>query len=187
MKKILLALTLLIPVISQAQEFTFNSYVDQEVSCFGNNDGTIQSEASPVGKYMYSISRGTTFKDSNNSGTFYKLEPGTYKSCASNGKVRKCVSLKVTQPKKLEINFVVNRYPTPSYNNGSLRVDLKGGTTDIQPYLVTWKNSSCKIMNNEDQMYSVELDTLPADSYMITIEDDRGCFLTRSYDLLMKK
>lgn len=187
MRKILLALALLIPVLSQAQEFTFNSYVDQEVSCFGNNDGTIQSEASPVGNYMYSISRGTTFKDSNNSGTFYKLEPGTYKSCGSNGKIKKCVTLKVTQPKKLDINFIVNKYPTINDNNGILAVELKGGTTEIQPYLVTWKNSSCKIMNSEDQMYPIEMDKLPADSYIVTIEDDRGCFLTRSYDLLLKK
>ena len=187
MRKILLSLILLIPTLSQAQEFNFKSYVDQDVSCFGNNDGTIQSEATPVGKYMYSISRGTTFKDSNTSGTFYKLEPGTYKSCVSDGKTKKCVSLKVTQPKKLEITFFVDRYPTPGDNTGTLRVNLKGGTTDIQPYLVTWKNSSCKIMNSDDQMYALELDRLPVDSYIVTIEDDRGCFLTRSYDLIMKK
>lgn len=185
MKKILLLTAIIIPMITKAQSFEFKPYVDQEVSCYGNNDGYIQGVVKPDGDYTFTIKKGT-YTSTNKSGTFTKLPPGSYKICATNGKITKCETLTVTQPKKLAVKFNVTKYPTAT-ENGGISLDISGGTAELQPYLVTWKNSQCVIMNPDpNDNFSVFEDNLPADVYMVTIEDDRGCFFTDSYKLNKK-
>ena len=185
MKKILLLITIILPMISKSQSFEFKPYVDQHVSCYGNNDGYIQGITLPEGNYKYTISRGT-FNDSNPSGTFTKLKPGVYKVCVTDGKTTKCTKLKVLEPQKLSAKFIVESYPTKT-SMGALILEVKGGTTDLQPHLVTWFNSKGTVLNSDDNPYALSMGNLFADVYTIKIEDDNGCFLTKSYKLVNKK
>lgn len=187
MKKILLLIIILSPWITKSQSFEFKPYVDQNISCYGNNDGYIQAVAVPDGKYEFTISR-LSFKDSNSSGTFTKLKPGVYNVCGTDGKTKKCLKLTVTEPKKLSAKFVVESYPT-KISMGSLIVEVKGGVTDIQPHLVTWFNSKGTVLNPypEYSNYELSMGNLSADVYTVKIEDDNGCFLTKSYKLVNKK
>jgi hypothetical protein len=189
MKKILLLIGVLLTQLTlNAQDFKFSAYLDQEISCYGNNDGYIQAECLPAThEYMYWISKGTTFKDSNLSGTFQGLKPGTYKICGGYGTTKKCTTVTVTTPKKLAIKFGVDKSPTKADPYGTLTLEITGGTTDLQPYLVTWTNSKGDVLNSDDTPYNVSMVNLKPDTYTVKIEDDHGCFLTKSYKLVMKK
>lgn len=185
MKKILSLIVILFPLITKSQSFEFKPYVDQNVSCYGNNDGYIQAVSVPDGNYKFTISR-LDFKDSNSSGTFIKLKPGVYKVCATDGKTTKCTKLTITEPQKLSAKFIVENYPTKT-SMGTLIAQVKGGTTDIQPHLITWFNSKGTVLNRDDNPYAIFMGDLTSDVYTIKIEDDNGCFLTKSYKLVNKK
>mgnify|MGYP003345403725 FL=1 len=188
MRKIILLLLLTTTqLLANSQDFKFNAFLDQEVSCKGNNDGSIQATCTPEGDYKYVISK-KGFTDSNPSGFFRGLKPGTYKVSATNGKVTKKMNVKVTEPKALTIKFVVEKYPTSQDDGGILTVNVSGGTQDLQPYLITWVNSQGVTINSEPgQNFSLSESNLPPDTYEVTIEDDHGCFLTKSYKLKKKK
>jgi hypothetical protein len=186
MKKILLLTMLLIPFLSNAQEFKFSPYVDQVVSCYGNNDGYIQANCKPEGEYVFTISN-KSLKDTNTSGSFFNLKPGTYTVCATNGVLKKCEKLTVTSPKKLNVSFTDEKLPTLSDNKGAISLTITGGTTEIQPYLVNWFNSKGVRLNTDDTPYSLYMEDLPPDLYTIKIEDDHGCFLTKTHRLTKPK
>ena len=186
-KVMLLVLITMSQFVGKSQDFKLNAILDQEVSCKGNKDGSIQSSCIPDGNYKYTISK-STFTQTNNSGIFRDLVPGVYKITATNGKVTKKMNVKVTEPKALTIKFVVEKYPTSQDDGGILTVNVSGGTQDLQPYLVTWVNSQGVTINSEPgQNFSLSESNLPPDTYEVTIEDDHGCFLTKSYKLKKKK
>lgn len=168
-----------------SQGFKFNPMLDQEVSCKGNNDGSVLLSCLPEGDYTYTISR-LTFFDKNKSGIFRNLVPGVYRVTASNGKETQISKVTVTEPKALGIKFIVETYPTTKEpKNGAINLEITGGTTDIQPYLVKWENSEGTVIN--DNIYEITAKGLIAGTYSVTIEDDHGCFLTKKYKLVKKK
>jgi len=187
MKKIILLLLVAITQLNaKSQDFKLSAMLDQEVSCKGNKDGSIQATCFPEGNYKYIISKGK-FTDANPSGFFKGLEPGAYKISATlDGKLFKSVKIVVTEPKAISVKFTVNSYPSlDTPNGGSLSVDVKGGTTILQPYLIIWTNSSGSILN-ENEIYAMQLDNLKPDTYTVKIEDDHGCFFNKSYKLNKK-
>lgn len=183
-KVMLLVLITMSQFVGKSQDFKLNAILDQEVSCKGNKDGSIQSSCIPDGNYKYTISR-STFTQTNNSGIFRDLVPGVYKITATNGKVTKSSKVTVTEPKVLNVKFVVDKYPSNT-EGGILNVEVSGGTADLQPYLVTWRNGKGDILNTEN-LFSLSQDNLKPDIYTVTIEDDHGCFLTKAYRLAKKK
>lgn len=185
-KIILVGLITILATNAKSQDFTLNAILDQEVSCKGNNDGSIQASCLPEGEYKYIISRGK-FTDSNPSGVFRDLVPGVYKvSATKDGKVFRSVKVTVTEPKALSVKFSVTKYPTKD-SNGSISLEVSGGTADLQPYLITWTNGEGKCLNSDDNPYAPYMDNLKPDTYTVKIEDDHGCFLTKSYKLPRKK
>jgi hypothetical protein len=183
-KIMLLFIITMTQLTAKSQDFNLNVILDQEVSCKGNNDGSIQASCIPEGNYKYIISRGK-FNDSNPSGFFKGLVPGVYTVIATNGKVTKKSKVTVTEPKALAVRFLVNSYPSLDNNAGSLTVEVTGGTTVLQPYLIIWTDSKGSILN-ENEIYIMQLDNLKRDTYTVKIEDDHGCFLAKSYKLKSK-
>jgi hypothetical protein len=187
-KKIMLlfAITITTQFAAKSQGFKLDVILDQEVSCKGNNDGSIQATCIPEGNYKYVITRGK-FTDSNPSGFFRNLVPGVYSVTATNGKVIKKSKVTVTEPKSLGVKFIVGSYPiSDDLKEGSLSIEVSGGTTDLQPYLIIWTNSEGKVLNEND-IYATFLSDLKPDKYSVKIEDDHGCFLNKSYQLKKKK
>lgn len=166
--------------------FTLNAYVDQHISCNGNADGYIQADVTPTGNYEITCKKSGKPAISNPSGYFKPLIPGTYKVVAKDLNTGETLStkLKVTQPAKLKVKFVVETNPTTSnLTGGALSLIITGGAPIVQPYLVTWKNSAGVTLNSEMNNFATYLDNLSADTYSVTIEDDNGCFLTKSFKL----
>lgn len=186
-KKIMLLFAITITQFTaKSQDFKLDVILDQEVSCKGNNDGSIQATCIPEGNYKYIITRGK-FTDSNPSGFFRDLLPGVYTITATNGKIIKKSKVTVTEPKSLNVKFIVESYPTSAnLNGGALSIEVSGGTTILQPYLIIWTNSDGMILN-EDDVYAMFLSGLKPDRYSVKIEDDHGCFLNKSYQLKKKK
>ena len=184
-KTILIGLISILSINAKSQNFVLTAILDQEVSCKGNKDGSIQASCSPEGDYKYVISRGA-FTDSNPSGVFRDLVPGVYKISATNGKVTKYSKVTVTEPKSLGIKFGVIKYPTND-SRGAISLEVSGGTTELQPYLITWNDSQGNYLNPIDNPYSLYMEDLKAGIYTVKIEDDHGCFLTKSFKLPKKK
>ena len=185
MRSILLLLAItLSSITSNSQDFEFKAILDQEVSCKGNSDGSILSICKPEGEYKCTIVR-SVFSQTNNSGIFNKLVPGVYTVTATNGKMTKKAKVKVTEPKALNIKFeVVN--PTLR-STGSISLNITGGTCDLQPYLVTWINEQGVTMNDHNSNFLTYMEGLKPGKYTFVIEDDHGCFLTKVYDLKLKR
>ena len=186
-KFILLILLAFTAIQSNSQDFELTAFLDQTVSCKGNRDGSIQAACTPEGAYKYVIAKGK-FTDSNPSGFFRGLEPGTYKVSATlDGKTFKSTRVTVTEPKALKMKFVIEKYPTTKDDFGVAAVEISGGTAELQPYLVTWYNSAGETINPDDQLYMTMSTDLKSDTYTIKVEDDHGCFLTKSFKLPIKK
>lgn len=185
-KKIMLLFIITITQLTaKSQDFKLNVILDQEVSCKGNKDGSIESTCIPEGNYKYVITRGK-FTDSNTSGNFRSLVPGVYVVTATNGKVIKKSKVTVTEPKALAVKFTAESYPTSSdLSGGSLSVQVSGGTVILQPYLIVWTNSK-GIVLNENDCFATFLSNLKPDIYSVKIEDDHGCFFDKSYKLKKK-
>jgi len=186
-KFILLILIAFAAIQANSQDFEFKAFLDQTVSCKGNNDGSIQAMCSPEGDYKYVISRGK-FNDSNPSGFFKGLEPGVYKvSATRDGKTFKSTKVTVTEPKALKLKFTIEKYPATLDELAIAAVEVTGGTTELQPYLITWYASDGSTLNRDDQPYMNWTDNIRAGTYSIKIEDDHGCFLTKTVKIPIRK
>lgn len=151
------------------------AYVDQDVSCYGNNDGYIQACYSEPGATF--TLKGYKFSQTNTSGTFQGLKPGIYTVKVNNASI----VLTVTQPKKLGIKFKVVKPKNNPLMPGSIEATLSGGTAELQPYLTFWHKDG--ILLNPEENYKTFMEGLSAGNYSLTIEDDRGCFLTKEVKL----
>lgn len=187
MKKLILIAVLFCSKLQAQDTRCLTAYVDQEISCYGNNDGYIQANYSEPGATF--TLKGYKFSQTNTSGTFQGLKAGTYTVKVNNASI----VLTVTQPKPLSIKFKFKR-PTASgsvnvpngeiINNedGSIEATLSGGTAELQPYLTFWHKDG--ILLNPEENYLTNLEGLSAGTYSLTIEDDRGCFLTKELKLI---
>ena len=195
MKKTILILSLmLVALFSNSQNlanFDMIALVDQQISCRGNNDGFITVECYPASvSYDYYLKLG---KDTihNTNGQFHNLRNGTYKVWVVNPMgVTKTATLKMDFVRKLTIDFMPQFYPkkTPlNDSSGVLSINITGGTALLQPYLATWTDKNGTILNDLlTNNYATTIENLPAGKYTVVVEDDRGCFATKSY-LLKRK
>ncbi len=185
MKKIILIAVLFCSQVQAQDTRCLTAYVDQHISCNGNNDGYIQANYSePNATYTL---KGYKFSQTNTSGTFQGLKQGNYTVKVNNASI----SLTVTQPKALAIKFkVVKPTRTPPTNvpvpfgttpidneDGSIDVTITGGTANLQPYLTFWHKDG--VLLNPEENYKTFMEGVSAGTYTLTVEDDQGCFLTK--------
>jgi hypothetical protein len=167
-------------------DFTMDAYLDQEISCRFNADGYIQINNTPAGQYEYFLKKG---KDTfyNQHGTFKNLKPGVYKVWSKNilG-VTKTTTIKVTTPLKLSAKLIPLVKPTGNNADGILLADIKGGTQQAQPMLVTWykhvgDSTLIHLNPNPNDNFATQMENLTAGYYTVVLEDDHGCFYTKKY------
>ncbi len=207
MKKIILTLFIFVTsfLVINAQVtpnvVNLTAYVDQTVSCYGNNDGRIEATAYPTlpvvggsnvyygNTYTYTLTNILTLETytSVQMGVFTHLPPGLYsvQAADSMNNVSNVVSgLMVTQPAPLAVEWIVEQYPsTYTSYDGILTANITGGTADIQPYLTWWTEgwTGDTINNVYTNNFAVTLDSLNQQVYQISIEDDNGCFLISEF------
>lgn len=170
-----------------AQTFTTTAYIDQEISCHGNKDGYINIIAyhstPSTSEFTYSLSNNDS-TIYNNHGMFLNLPEGVYTVCAILNTESQCHVFTLVEPDSIIINPNTEDLVTCGMNNGAISLEITGGTTDLQPYVVTWKGSNGNIINNSTEYFSMYEDNLSYDTYTIKVEDDRGCFAQINYAIL---
>lgn len=95
--------------------------VDQNVSCNGNNDGSLVSAATGgSGNFTYDIDGGTAF--TNTTGSFSGLTPGVHTVCAkeSPSNVIVCTTLTITEPNPISIVLTVDSTVSCLGNDGGI-------------------------------------------------------------------
>jgi hypothetical protein len=187
MKKLLLIAVLFCSQVQAQDTRCLTAYVDQHISCNGNNDGYIQANYSEPNS-VYTI-KGYKFADTNTSGTFQGLKPGNYTVKVNNASI----SLTVTQPKPLAIKFkVVKPTQTPApfgttpidNEDGSIDATITGGVAENQPHLTFWHRDG--VLLNPEENYKTFMEGVSAGTYSLTVEDDQGCFLTKEIKVVNK-
>lgn len=142
-----------------------NSPNTSNILCAGQNNGSVQLNASGgVAAYTYS-SNGTTYQSSN---TFNSLSAGTYTFYAkdANGCIG-TVSVTITEPSELGTNAIPTAITCFGLANGMITISATGGTPGYTYSLNGGSSSTSNVFSN-----------LSAGSYAVNVQDANGCIST---------
>ena len=186
MKNLLLAILIIAAQTTQAQ-WQLQAVVDQQISCYGNNDGYIHAYVWYGSNVQFEL-KGRGYTATNTDGHFRGLKTGTYTVTATDAAgTTQTKVLKIDRAYKLKGKFVTIERPTKGNSDGVLQIDISGGTANLQPYLVQWWKDGVHLNNHPDQNWQTVMDNLSAGKYDVIIEDDNGCFWRGSRTLRNKK
>ena len=162
-----------------------NISVDQDISCYGNNDGTILAAGvGGSGNYTYDIDGGNAF--TNLTGYFFGLAPGQHTICAKEtpSNIIICGVVTILEPDPIAANFTTDTFVSCNINNGQLSINLSGGTTNNQPFLTIWTNANGDTLNDQtSNNFATTVGNLAAGNYNVLVEDDNGCTANFSANL----
>ncbi len=136
------------------------STIESTVTCFGDNDGTLQvSSKTDFPPLNYQWSHGDTNPELSN------LLAGNYTVTVTDAINCKAVStLTVNTPPKLQLNHIEMQPITCNgMNNAALAINPVGG---VKPYQYKW---------NAESRNTQRLDNLSAGNYAVTVIDANGC------------
>jgi gliding motility-associated-like protein len=140
--------------------------IQQEVSCFGGSDGSINITVSGgTAPYSYNWSDGSSTQDVSG------LSAGSYTVTITDA--NSCVfsqSFTVTQPAaQLSVNALqIDDVSCFGFANGAIDLNVSGGTS---PYAFQWSGGE----TTED------ITGLSAGTYTVTVTDSKGCSQTASF------
>lgn len=163
---------------------TISVSADQDISCFGANDGTVFAHATGSGTFTYDLDGANLF--TNVTGYFFNLAPGSHTVCAKQAttNVTVCGTAIINEPLPLTATFTVDSVATCVGNHGQLSINISGGTVNNQPYLTLWKNSAGDTLNNQlTDNYATTVGSLAAGTYFVRVEDDHACVINVSTTL----
>ncbi len=149
-----------IEVVLENSDLAINTFSEVNVSCFGDNDGSIDLDVGgSATPFTYSWSNGAGTQDIDN------LIAGTY-TCTitdNNGCVITSPSIEITEPDVLEVvGETLNNVSCAGANDGSINIDIAGGT---EPYMYDWSNGGTDATIND----------LPAGTYSCEVTDANDC------------
>jgi hypothetical protein len=156
--------------------------LDQEISCFGNNDGSIIATAFPIGNpYLYILDGGAQM---NSSGLFFGLSAGTHTVCVQGSTTfTTCQTITLATPPAIQAWISATSLVSCNGVDGVLSASITGGVTDIQPYETQWRNSANILLNPAPNNFATTISNLPPGVYTLRVEDDNGCFKIVSFTL----
>ena len=139
-----------------------SSLLTLNIDCNGNNNGSItHSIGGGTNPYNVLWSTGATTQDLNNLSTgVYTVTVTDANNCSSTR------STTVIEPSVLSANATANNILCNSASNGSIAVNVTGGSA---PYSYIWTNGST----------SEDLSGLNVGSYSLTVSDVNGCSTTQ--------
>ncbi len=147
--------------ILEPVELAISLLTQQNVSCFGGNDGSASVTASGgTGGYTFLWSDGQMGQTANN------LVAMAYTCMVTDANgCEDIVAVNISQPMELTIDLVITDESMPGANDGSIDADVTGG---MPPYMYDWSNGA-----------SGEIITglIPGD-YSVTVTDDNGCTIS---------
>lgn len=157
-----LVLALLLSASALQAQFSVSIQVNQNISCYGGNNGSLTAVVAPVGvAYTFSWSNG------GNTATISDLVAGAYVVTVQNAAGGSAIATGfLSEPSELlltaltELPLVVN--PT-----GTVEVETSGGTV---PYSFQWVNEANNPFSNQEDLINA-----PAGIYTQTATDANGC------------
>lgn len=149
--------------IEEPDSLYISDYTISNISCFGENDGSIVIEGlGGTQPYNYSINNGNTFQTTEE---FNGLSPSDYELLIEddNGCFSNLVLDSITEPEELIVNIVSSTDILCNGDaTGSVDIEVIGGT---QPYTFSWSNGDV----------TQNISDLLAGNYEVTVTDDNGC------------
>ncbi|PCH66170.1 MAG: hypothetical protein COC01_08795, partial [Bacteroidetes bacterium] len=139
------------------------SITQQDVSCNGGNDGSIDVTVSgTTTPFLFAWSNGSTVEDLNNlfAGTFIVTITDSVGCRAIRGMI-------ITEPDSLVLSVTGLDMTCYSVNDGSVSAMVSGGTT---PYSYSWNTGGT----------SQTISNLGAGSYTVTVNDNNSCSILTS-------
>ena len=162
--------------INEPAPITFTTETSNNITCFGETDGTIYVVAAN-GAVPYSYNIGTGAQAT---GSFTNLGTGTYTVIVTdnNGCTVESGPYTITEPNSLQAHFYnVAQNICDASCNGQATLSIEGGTI-AAGYTYTWNPNPATI--TQDTILS---DLCP-NTYNVTVTDDNGCFDTSSVTII---
>ena len=155
--------------INQPNEIAANISNIQDVSCFGQNNGSLQIQANGgTGNLTYTLGN-----ESNSNGLFQNLQTGIYNiSITDQNNCQNSIQVQINQPN--EITSSISNFQDVScfgQNDGSLQIQANSGTGNLTYSLGNESNSNGLFQN------------LQAGFYNITITDENNCFSNLTFEI----
>ena len=155
----------------QEPDSLVHSFTYTDVSCFGQDNGTINLLGSGGSEpYFYSID-GFGFKSTHR---FSQLSPGEYGARIKdiNGCESALVPVQITQPSKLDLMVSTRDILCQGGIDGSASLNVQGGT---RPYSISWADDPA--LNDSSR------NDLAAGNYLVIVEDANGCSETSFFSI----
>jgi gliding motility-associated-like protein len=136
-----------------------------QVSCAGKQDGTVNIIVTSGGTPPYTY---TMPAQSNANGSFKNLAPGIYKvSITDANTCAATVEFEIVEPAPLQLELLADSTTCTNSADAVALATVEGGT---MPYLYKWSNGASSELN----------DKLKKGTYILTVEDARGCIMKDS-------
>ncbi len=144
--------------VTQHQAVSAAASLATDVSCFGENDGSVSASGSGGdGSFNFNWSSGSTNSNSNG------LAAGTYFVTVTDGEgCTDTASATISQPDVLAANASATPESANQAHDGTATAAPTGGTT---PYLYAWENGGT----------TQTISNLNPGSYNVTVTDAHGC------------
>ncbi len=156
--------------VTVAPEIAPNASI-ADVSCFGENDGSITTNASGgTPGYTYLWSNDST------SVSISDLGPGTYTvTITDDSGCEVEESYEISEPADLITTLVNIINATNNMANGSVDVTVSGG---VLPYTFAWTDLNGNVVGTME-----DVDGLPAGTYQLFATDANGCVSSSAYTI----
>ncbi len=146
-------------------------------SC-GNSNGIINLSVTSSGTASYSWSANAS---TGNSSTASNLATGTYSVTITQNGCSRDTTLTLNSNSTLSVTLTNPVNPTCAGNNGSITVNLSGGTA---PYVVTIDTGGTPFTINVPFAISQTLNNLPAGTISVSVVDNASCTANTSANLI---
>ena len=155
--------------ISQPDVITSSISASQNVNCFGENNGSVQVQASGgIGSLNFTLGNET-----NSTGFFENLTAGNYNiEITDENNCQSTIATNISQPDVITSSISVSQNVNCfGENNGSFQVQASGGTGNLNFTLGNEINTTGLFEN------------LPAGNYNIAITDENNCSSSASIEI----
>ena len=161
------------------EEVIINSATQNNISCFGAQDGSIAIIASGGLSYEYKLDFFDTWKPLNNglipitNGGFYDVYLRNQNNCEADP----IMGVLVTEPDELTVTSTSENAITNGGNEGGITLNILGGTpfsAPAEPYAISW-NKDGQPFTPPTGSTSSNLIDLEAGEYTAQISDANGC------------
>ena len=147
-------------VILQPNAITSSIFASQNVNCFGENNGSVQVQASGgTGSFNFTLGNET-----NSTGIFENLIAGNYNIAITDlNDCSESISFDITEPAELTISTTNVIFANCNGQEGSIQVDAQGGIGNYQ------------FSNGNTTNTTGLFENLSAGIYMMSVTDENNC------------